>query len=132
VLVGSSWQLAQPVPRNIQVTVVAAFTATAPFKSAAIRFGPTIEPGIVNRASQRVDRGFLNEDRQVGSLYNGEIAMLRRVADGASTKSAMIRRNFESRIVDSLLPTNSIGVEFHFVIVAGAQGFQLMTDCAGC
>jgi hypothetical protein len=123
--------LAQPVSWNIHVTVVAAFTATAPFKSAAIRFGPAIEPGIVHRALQRVDRGFLKEDRQVGSLYNGEIAMLRRVADGASTESAMLRRNFESRVVDSLLPTNSIGVEFHFVIVAGAQGFQVVTDCVG-
>lgn len=66
----------------------------------------------MHRALQRVDRGFLNEDRQVGSLYNGEIAMLRRVADGASTESAMLRRNFESRVVDSLLPTNSIGSNF--------------------
>jgi hypothetical protein len=86
----------------------------------------------VNRVLQRVDRGFLNEDLQVGSLYNREIAMLRRVADGASTESAMIRRNFESRVVDPLLPTNSIGVEFHFVIVAGAQGFPVVTDCVGC
>jgi hypothetical protein len=58
--------------------------------------------------------------------------MLRHVADGASAEFAMVCRNFETRIGSCLMPTKPVGVDFHFVIVAGAQRFQVMTDFVKC
>jgi hypothetical protein len=86
----------------------------------------------MNRALQGVDRGLLNENGQVWSVHNGEIAMLRCVTHCTSFEPAVVCCDLESRIVDRLPPANSIGVESHFVIVAGTQRLEVMTDCVGC